>query len=125
MEPFYERLQALEQTVTDPAERIDAWIALQLEIAAGPCHAMSRLLGEIPRASQELHQQLAELHEPPAKILRHALEQLLAGTDRDIELLTKMITSMVQSVAGLAMGKKNSRGYVDELQFSVQRILQT
>ena len=123
MEPFFAELEALEKKFGDPLERINAWIGLQIDIAAGPCHAMSRLLGEIPRTSQELHQQIAELHEPPARILRGALAELLHESGRDVDLLTAMINSMVQSAAGFAMRRNDTRDFIAELQFSVQRIV--
>ena len=123
MEPFFAELKQLESKFDDPVERINAWIELQIEIAAGPCHAMTRLLGEIPRTSQDLHQQIAELHEPPARILRGALEELLRDSDRDIDLLTAMINSMVQSAAGVGMRRNDTRDFIGELQSSVQRIV--
>lgn len=123
MQPFFEQLAELERTVTDPIERIDAWIGLQMEIAAGPCHAMIRLLGEIPQSSKELLQQISALHEPPNRILREALHELLADSGRDIELLTQMIKSMVQSAAGLAMGRPETHDTVTEIRFSVRQIL--
>ena len=124
MEPFLERLEALENEIADPGERVSAWVSLQMEIAAGPCHAMIRLLGEIPNNSKELHQQISDLHEPMSRVLRQALEQLLAGSERDLDLLAAMITSMVQSAAGLAMGRKDASACCEELQRSVQRILE-
>ena len=127
MAPFFAQLEELEETVADPSARIDAWLELQMEIAAGPCHAMMSLLGEIPRSSRELREQISALHEPPKRVLQNALEQLLEDAGRDVRLLSVMITSMVQSTAGLAMSlaadEKDGDEYLEELKLSVNRIL--
>jgi AcrR family transcriptional regulator len=43
MAPFAERTSRLAEQYPDPAERIDAWLELQVDLATGPCHAMIRM----------------------------------------------------------------------------------
>lgn len=123
MAPFFDQLVELERLFTDPVERIDAWIGLQIELATGPCHAMSRMIGDIPLSSRELRKEMEALHEPPVKVLRSAVEQVLEGSGRDPRLVTAMISSMVQSAAGIAMGMEDGRSSIEELRHSVSRIL--
>jgi AcrR family transcriptional regulator len=123
MVPFFTQLDEIEQRVADPVERIDAWIGLQMEIAAGPCDAMTRMLGEIPPNASELRKEITALHEPPSRVLLNAVRQLLEGSGRDAQLITAMISSMVQSAAGIAIQTKSGDACVEELQRSVSRIL--
>jgi AcrR family transcriptional regulator len=123
MAPFFDQLVELENLFADPVERIDAWIGLQIELATGPCHAMSRMIGDIPLSSRELRKEMNALHEPPVSVLQKAVEQVLAGTGRNAKLVTAMISSMVLSAAGIAMGMENSDSSVEELRRSVNRIL--
>jgi AcrR family transcriptional regulator len=123
MAPFFDQLVELENLFADPVERIDAWIGLQIELATGPCHAMSRMIGDIPLSSRELRKEMNALHEPPVSVLQKAVEQVLAGSGRNAKLVTAMISSMVLSAAGIAMGMENSDSSVEELRRSVNRIL--
>jgi len=123
MAPFFDQLVELEKLFADPAERIDAWIGLQIELATGPCHAMSRMIGDIPLSSRELRKEMSALHEPPVSVLQKAVEQVLEGSGRNAKLVTAMISSMVLSAAGIAMGMEDSDSSVEELRHSVSRIL--
>ncbi len=125
MAPFFDQLIELENLFADPIERINAWIGLQIELATGPCHAMSRMIGDIPLNSRELRKEMSALHEPPVSVLRNAVEQVLTGSGRDVQLVTVMISSMVQSAAGIAIKAERSNSSVEELRNSVSRILKT
>ena len=84
MAQFIDQTAALAETYPDPAERIDAWLDLQMELAMGPCHAMIRMLGDMNDASDDLRQEIRSLHVPPRKALETAVSELLAdrGTHR-------------------------------------------
>jgi len=125
MEPFFEQLAEFEQSIADPIERIDAWIGMQIELAAGPCHAMTHMLGDIPPNARELRKEISALHEPPTRVLQNALEQVLEGSGRDAQLIAVMISSMVQSAAGIAMEADCGDAFIEELRHSVNRILTT
>ena len=60
MAPYFDQLAEFENQIhfADPVERIDAWIGLQMELAAGPCHAMTRMLGDIPPELSELRKEM-------------------------------------------------------------------
>ncbi|MCP4925742.1 MAG: TetR/AcrR family transcriptional regulator [Gammaproteobacteria bacterium] len=123
MVPFFDQFNAIEHLIADPKERIDAWIGLQVELAAGPCNAMIRMLGEIPQNTGELDKEISMLHESPMRVLRDAVDQVLAGTGRDLNLVTVMIAGMVRAAVGVAMEKELSDVCIEELQHSIGRIL--
>lgn len=125
MEPYFNELEALETEIADPIERINAWVGLQMEIAAGPCHAMIGMLGEMPPQSKALQKKIRGLHIPPRRALSKALEQVLAGTDRDVEVVTAMISSMVQAAAGVAMRSQDTARCREELRSAISRVLMT
>ena len=123
MEPYFARLVEFDSRIADPVERIDAWIGLQMELAAGPCLAMTQMLGDIPENSRDLRKEINALHEPPTRVLKNAVKQVLEGSGRNPDLVSAMIASMVQSAAGIAMKADSSDVYVDELRRSVSGIL--
>ncbi len=123
MAPFFAQLAEFEKTIADPIERIDAWIGLQMKIAADPCHAMIRMLGKIPPNLTGLREEISALHEPPRRVLHNAVDLLLQGSGRDSRLVTVMISSMVQSAAGVAMQSGHGDDCVYELRHSVSLIL--
>jgi AcrR family transcriptional regulator len=123
MAQFIDQTAALAETYPDPAERIDAWLDLQMELAMGPCHAMIRMLGDMNDASDDLRQEIRSLHVPPRKALETAVSELLADRDRDPKVVSAMIASMVQSAGGIAMGATDTEAVVRELKTSVRRIL--
>ncbi|MDH3978278.1 MAG: TetR/AcrR family transcriptional regulator [Gammaproteobacteria bacterium] len=125
MEPYFAELEALEARIVDPLERINAWVGLQMEIAAGPCHAMIGLLGEMPPQSKALQKKIIGLHTPLKKSLRKALEQVLAGSGRDVDIVTAMISSMVQAAAGVAMRSNDTDRCSEELRLTINRVLMT
>jgi len=123
MAQFIDQTAALAETYPDPAERIDAWLDLQMELAMGPCHAMIRMLGDMNDASDDLRQEIRSLHVPPRKALERAVSELLADRDRDPQVVSTMIASMVLSAGGFAMGATDAEAVVGELKTSVRRIL--
>jgi len=123
MAQFIDQTAALAETYPDPAERIDAWLDLQMELAMGPCHAMIRMLGDMNDASDDLRQEIRSLHVPPRKALESAVNELLADHDRDPQVVSTMIASMVQSAGGFAMGATDTEAVVRELKTSVRRVL--
>ena len=125
MAPFFDQIDDLEDRIADPVGRIDAWIGLQMEIAAGPCHEMMRMLGEIPASSRELRREISALHEPPKRALQNAVDEVLEGSGRDTRLITAMISSMVQSAAVVALQMNSSDACIEELRRSIRRILTT
>lgn len=123
MAPFIERTAALAVAYPDPAEQIDAWLDLQMELATGPCHAMIRMLGDMTDASDDLRQEIRSLHVPQRKALEVAVGELLADCDRNPKVVSAMIASMVQSAGGLAMGATDTAAITSELKESVRSIL--
>ncbi len=124
MMPYVERTRALATRYRDPAERIDAWLDLQMELATGPCHAMIRMLGDIDQASDETRAQIRVLHEAPREVLEQAVSELLVDTDRDPKLVSAMIASMVESAAGIEIWSDAVGSVVPELKKSVRGVLE-
>lgn len=123
MAPYVERIGALQREIENPLDRIDAWIDLQIELAAGPCLTMMGMLGDIPANAQELRGEIAELHRPSALVLDQAVSELLGNTGRDPGLVSTMITSMVRSVAAMAIESASATDAIRELRISVRKIL--
>ncbi|MDJ0926758.1 MAG: helix-turn-helix domain-containing protein [Gammaproteobacteria bacterium] len=125
MEPNLERVRALQTREPDPRKRVDAWLDLQMDIAATACHGMMHMSGEISESEPELRQELSALHEPPNQVLRTAVDELLEGTGRDAELVSAMISSILRSAAAVALRGGDSVAAIKELKTSVGRILDT
>ncbi|MFQ5633714.1 MAG: TetR/AcrR family transcriptional regulator [Gammaproteobacteria bacterium] len=123
MAPFIERANLLAVEYPDPAARIDAWLDMQLELATGPCHAMIRMLGDLGEASDDMREQIRDLHLPMRSVLEGCIADLLEGADRNPEVIGAMIASMVQSAAGIAMRTGNVQTVGTELKRAVKRIL--
>lgn len=123
MAPFCDRLVGFEQHIADPVERINAWIDLQLDLAACPCHTLIRMLGEIPPSDNGLGEEISALREPTMRVLNGAVRQILEGSGRDSQLVTAMISSMTRSAAGVAMQTECGAACAEELRRSVGRIL--
>lgn len=121
MVPFIEQVNALAE-IADPGERIDAWVDIQLELAAGPCLKMIGMLGDLPRNSHDLHSQIRDLHTPSRQVLESASAELLADSGRDPALVSSMVTSMVRAVADQAIAANSTDRYADELRASIRKI---
>lgn len=124
MLPYVERTSSLTTQYRDPAERIDAWLDLQIELATGPCHAMIRMLGDIDQAADETRAQIRVLHEAPHEVLERAVAELLSDTERDPKVVSAMIASMAESAAGVAMWSGDVDSVVPELKKSVRGVLE-
>lgn len=123
MAPIVEQFAQLGERISDPAERIDAWLEMQMDLAAGPCHETIMMLGDIGTASDELRAEIGVLHEPPRTILESSVAELLNGTRRDAKLVSAMIVGMVQSAGAVAMQNDNAAQVASELKRTVRRIL--
>ena len=123
MIPYVDRIRALEKDISNPRERIDAWLDLQIELATGPCHAMMKMLGDMRDASQELRAEIGALHEPPGDVLNAAVTEFMKDTQRDVSAICVMIAGMVQSAGGLAMESNRAMSVARELKNSVGKIL--
>jgi AcrR family transcriptional regulator len=123
MIPYVDRIRALEKDISNPRERIDAWLDLQIELATGPCHAMMKMLGDMRDASQELREEIGALHEPPGDVLNVAVTEFMKDTQRDVSAICVMIAGMVQSAGGLAMESNRAMSVARELKNSVGKIL--
>jgi AcrR family transcriptional regulator len=123
MAPFVVQIRDLEDRISDPAERINAWLDLQIELATGPCHTAIRMLGDMGELSGELRKEIGMLHELPRAVLESSVEELLKGTARDARLVSAMITGMVQQAGSLAMQNDNAADVARELKMSVGKLL--
>ena len=122
MLPFVERTLQLKSQFEDPAERIDAWLELQIELATGPCHSMMMMLGDLGEVSDELRSEIRALHEPPRAVLESSVAELLKGRPRDAKVVSAMIGGMVQSAGAMAMQNNQSREVAAELKKSVRKL---
>lgn len=123
MAPIIERTRALENDVNDPHDRIDAWLSLQMEIAETNCHDAMQMVEEVSANSPELRKKISSLHTPSAQVLGSALEEILAKTDDDVELMATMIVSMVRSAAARAMHNGAQQKTLDQLRRAVRGML--
>jgi AcrR family transcriptional regulator len=124
MEPYIAQTYELGTRTEDAAQRIDAWLDLQIELATGPCHAAMKMLGDIGEISGELREDIGALHGPANEVLQSSVAELLDGSGRDPNVLSAMIVGMVQHAGALAMNKKDTAPVAEELRQSVRRILE-
>ncbi len=124
MRAYIEQMRSLDGLYPDPAERIEAWLDMQIDIATSPAHATMELIAEIRSASPKLRKQLMELHELPAAALAGAIAQLVRGKRRDSALMTALIGGMADAAAGQALRRKNKVLVKRELRRAVMRILE-
>jgi AcrR family transcriptional regulator len=123
MEPFVERSAVLKTQFKDPTKRLETWLALQVELAAGPCYTSMKMLGDMRDTPPELRKDIVALHEPADEVLQDTVGELLKGSRRDVETVSALIAGMVQSAGALAQQSKKSDGIVSELKKSVFRVL--
>jgi AcrR family transcriptional regulator len=124
MAPYLQEVEALSFRITDPVERIDAWLDLQIELATGPCQATMKMLGDMVEVPAESRQEISALHEPLRTVLESSAAAILKGSRRDEKVLSAMIYGMVQSAGALAMQNDNADAVKTELKKSVRRILE-
>lgn len=125
MAPQLEKIRQLDNRYPDPRQRLDAWLDLQMEIAATACHGMLHMVNEIRENSPELRREILALHEPPNAVLRQAVSELLDGSGRDAALVGEMIASMLRSAAAAMLAGADRSSAMAELKQSVARVLQT
>ena len=123
MAPNLERLGELEAQFTDPAQRIDEWLDIQMDIAATSCHGAIRLVASLKEHPPGFREEIRKLHEPATRVLRGALEELLAGSNRDSELVGTMINSLLNAAAAKMMEDGERDEVIAELRRSVHGIL--
>ena len=123
MSPGLERIRALEDEYPAVRERIDAWLNVQMEIAATSCHGAMRLVENLRDHSQEFRAEIHKLHEPAVGVLRRAVAELLAGTGRDAELVAAMLGSLLNAAAAKMMEGGGRDEVMAELRRSVHSIL--
>lgn len=123
MAVYLEQLRGLDALYPDPAERVGAWLDLQIDIATSPAHATMEHIAEIRSAAPKLRRQILELHEAPAAALAGAITELVRGKRRDAGLLTALIRGMVDAAAMEALRRGNTAMIKRELRRAVVRIL--
>jgi AcrR family transcriptional regulator len=123
MHSYIERMKGLDSSYPDPAERIDAWLDMQIDIATSPAHATMEMIAEIRSTSPELRKQLMVLHELPAATLAGAISHVLRGKRRDPALTAALIGGMVDAAAKQALQRRSKVLVKRELRRAVRRIL--
>lgn len=124
MAVYLEQMKSLDTLHPDPAERIGAWLDMQIDIATSPAHATLELIAEIRHAAPALRKQLMELHAAPAAALSGAISELARGKRRDVVLHTALIRGMVEAAATEAMKRDNKALIKRELRRAVARVLE-
>ena len=71
----------------------------------------------------ELRKEIHALHEPPSRALAGIVEPLLLGSNRNISLVTKMITNMVNVAGTEAIENGSLKDVLKELKDSVGQVL--
>lgn len=123
MAPSLERLQALEDRYSDAGERIDAWLDVQMDIAATSCHGAIRLVADLKDHTPEFRAEVHKLHEPAASVLHRAVDELLAGSGRDKELVATMVSGMLNTAAAKMMEHGGREQVIAELRRCVHGLL--
>jgi AcrR family transcriptional regulator len=123
MGPNVERLRALESRYPDASERIDAWLDVQMDIAATACRGAMRLVENLRDHSPEFREEIHHLHEPAARVLRDAVAELLAGSGRDPELVAAMCTGLLNAAAARMMERGSRDDIMRELRQSIHSLL--
>lgn len=124
MGPRLERIRTLDERFPNPRARVDAWLDVQMDIAATSCHGAIRLVENLRDHSPEFRAEIHKLHEPAAGVLRRAVGELLAGSGRDAELVAAMVSSLLNAAARKMMESGGSDKVMVELRRSVQSVLE-
>lgn len=125
MRAYVEQMQGLATEFEDPADRIGAWLDMQIDIATSPAHATMEQVSEIRSDAPELRRQLMKLHEAPGAVLSAAISELVRGKRRNVALLSALIRGMVEAAAGLALRNENKTTVKRELRRAVHRVLES
>lgn len=123
MAPNLQRLSALEEQYPDAVQRIDAWLDVQMDIAATSCHGAIRLVENLKDHTPEFREQVHKLHEPANRVLVNAVDELLAGSGRDKQLVATMLSSLLTAAASKMMEHGGRDQVMAELRRSVHGIL--
>ncbi|MEZ5566034.1 MAG: hypothetical protein R3F24_11155 [Gammaproteobacteria bacterium] len=81
-------------------------------------------MSQIRQAAPELRRDIMLLHDLPNAILKRAVGQLLKGKRRDLNLLTALISGMVEAAARQAIEKGSAAMTKRELRRAVARVLE-
>jgi AcrR family transcriptional regulator len=123
MTPILAQVDEVSRSGADPRARIRRWLELQLEIAATSCHGAMQMVEDVGRSSPAMARKISALHEPAARVLREAVEEILEGSERDAALTTAMIFSMLRSAAAHAMAGGDEARVKEQLEDAVERVL--
>ncbi|MBN8279218.1 MAG: TetR/AcrR family transcriptional regulator [Gammaproteobacteria bacterium] len=123
MEAFTAEMRRLAEVHPDPAERIGAWLDLQIDMATSPAHAGLEMMTEIRTDAPALRKRLAELHDAPSVVLEETVAELVRGRRRDTGLLVALVKAMVDAAALQAMARDNRAAVKRELRRAVERML--
>ncbi|UCG71725.1 MAG: TetR/AcrR family transcriptional regulator [Chromatiales bacterium] len=124
MGPRLERIRTLDEQFPDAQARIDAWLDVQMDIAATSCHGAIRLVENLRDHSPEFRDEVHKLHEPAADVLQRAVGELLASSGRDVELVAAMVSSLLNAAARKMMESGGRHEVMAELKRSVQSLLE-
>jgi AcrR family transcriptional regulator len=124
MAPSLARISTLEGQHTDARERVDAWLDVQMEIAATSCQGAIRLVENLKELSPEFRAEVRNLHEPATRVLSRAVGELLAGSHRDAELVAAMVSNLLNAAAAAMMEHGARDAVMSELRHAVHSVLQ-
>lgn len=125
MGAFVARMRGLDSLHADPADRIGAWLDMQMDMATSPAHATLDMMAEIRTHAPELRKRLMELHDAPAAVLEGAVTEVVRGKRRDPALIVAMIKGMVEAAACQAMRRDNKAAIKRELRRAVDRVVES
>ncbi|MEZ5564715.1 MAG: helix-turn-helix domain-containing protein [Gammaproteobacteria bacterium] len=102
MEAYLAEMKSMGDLYTDTADRIGAWLDLQIDFATSPAHATLEFMAEIRSDAPRLQQQVMKLHDAPATVLNTAVAESLRGKRRDAGLVAALVRGLVEVAAGQA-----------------------
>ncbi len=124
MAAYLTEMERMGSLHADPAERINAWLDLQIDFATSPAHATLEFVAEIRSDAPGLQRQLMQLHDAPAAVLDKAVAERLQGSRSDAGLLAALVRGLVEAAAGQALQRTNKSMVKRELRRAVNRLLE-
>jgi len=124
MATYLTEMEQMGSLHADPAERIDAWLDLQIDFATSPAHATLDFMAEIRSDAPRLQQQLMQLHKAPAAVLDKAVAERLQGSRSDVALISALVRGLVEAAAAQAQKRANKTVVKRELRRAVNRLLE-
>ena len=121
--PWIAKEQTIAEAITDPYERIDALIDMQIDFAISPDHASLQLMEEIRLAAPDLKREVMAVHDDMQKVLSQTVENLTSPQGRDPKILVPLIYGMIHAAATLALTHDNVAAVKTELKQSVRHLL--